>query len=104
MTKNTDCLFRKVLGWFRENGYQIVAMTSMLLAGYFLHSSSDKKATMEVNILNKEGGIVWSQSVRQKSVNEVIEISAPLRTTDTAWFGVGAMEIKHADRVVVRLK
>ena len=109
--KTTDCLCRKALGWLRENGYQIVAMTSMLLAGYFLHPALEKHQpppTVEIEMVDKDDKIISRYSIQEIKEKESLEISAPTdvwpENPTWALMKVHKEDIKHAQRVVVRLK
>jgi len=109
--KTTDCLCRKVLGWLRENGLQIAAMGVMLLVGYYLRVTLEKRQpppTVEIEMMDKDDKIIWSYSFQKSKDRKSLEISAPTgvwpKNPFNALVGVNPKDIKHADRVVVRLK
>lgn len=109
--KSTDCLCREALAWLEENFLQIAAMGVMLLVGYYLRVTLEKEQpipTVEIEMMDKDDKIIWGYSFQKSKDRESIEISAPTDVLPKNYFnalvGVNPKDIKHAQRVVVRLK
>lgn len=109
--KTTDCLCRKIIKEIATYLPFVLVGWMLIGVGYFLHVDKERHQpppTVEIEMMDKDDKIIWGYSFQKSKDRESIEISAPTDVLPKNYFnalvGVNPKDIKHADRVVVRLK
>lgn len=109
--KTTDCLCRKVLGWLVDNFINVALACSLVFLGYAIRVTLDNRQplpTVEIEMMDKDGEIIWRDSLQKSKDKKSIEIkvSTDVWPENPTWalMKVRKEDIKHAHRVVVRLK
>lgn len=108
--KNTDCLCRKALRCIWEYLPYVLLGWFFIAVGYALRVDKERHQPLpavEIEMMDKDDKIIWAYSFQKSKDRETIEISAATDVHKNYWnalVGVDPKDIKHAQRVVVRLK
>lgn len=107
MTKTTDCLCRKILKEIATYLPHVLVGWALIAVGFSLRMKTEHHPVVSLSFYDKDDVLIFSDEIQTKE----LPIMDRTYWTDiwpknyfNALVGVNPKDIKHAERVVVRLK
>lgn len=107
MTKNTDCLCRRALGWMGKALLPMIFGFGSVLVGFFIAAKTRHHPVVSLSFYDKDDVLIFSDEIETKEpplINLTYYTEIWPKNPTWALMKVRKEDIKHAHRVVVRLK